>query len=52
MENMAKASVIRILHPLTAANDDIRELWCRILLKMALYLKDQVEIDILFESLK
>ena len=52
MENMAKASVVRILHPLTAANDDIRELWCRILLKTAPYLKDRVEIDILFESLK
>ena len=52
MENMAKASVVRILHPLTAANDDIRELWCRILLKTALYLKNRVEIDILFESLK
>lgn len=51
MENMAKASIVRILHPLTT-NDDIRDLWCRILPKAAPYLENRAEIDILFDSLK
>ena len=52
MENMAKASIVRILYPLTSANDDIRDLWCRVLPKAAPYLRNRVEIDILFDSLK
>lgn len=52
MEKMAKASIVLTLHPLTASNDIIRDLWCRVLPKAAPYLENRAEIDILFDSLK
>ena len=52
MEKMAKASIVLTLHPLTASNDIIRDLWCRILPKAAPYLENRAEIDVLFDSLK
>ena len=51
-ENMAKAAVIGTLHPLTTSDDVICDLWCRILPKVAPYLTNRAEIDILFESLE
>jgi hypothetical protein len=50
-ENMAKAFVIGTLHPLTS-DDRICDLWCRILPRVAPYIANRTEIDILFESLK
>lgn len=52
MENMAKAVVVGTLHPLTTSDDLICDLWCRILPRVAPYLTNRAEIDILFESLK
>jgi hypothetical protein len=52
MENLAKAAVIGTLHPLTTSDDLICNLWCRILPKVAPYLTNRAEIDLLFESLK
>ena len=52
VENMAKAGIVEILHPLTANDEAIRDLWCRILLKVAPLLTNRTEVDILFEDLK
>jgi hypothetical protein len=52
MENMAKACVVEILHPLTLTDDAVRDLWCRILPQIAHHLEIRAEIDILFESLR
>ncbi|KDR80999.1 hypothetical protein GALMADRAFT_222596 [Galerina marginata CBS 339.88] len=51
MENMAKASIIVILHQRITSDNVILELWCRILPKAAPYLTNRAEIDILFASL-
>ena len=50
--DMANAGVVEILHPLMVTDEAIRDLWCHILPKMAPFLSNRVEIDILFESLK
>ena len=52
VENMAKAGIVETLHPLTATDDAIRDLWCRILPNVAPSLTNRTEIDILFEDLK
>ena len=52
VEKMAKAGIIETLHPLTASNEAIRDLWCRILPKVAAYLTNRTEIDVLFDNLK
>jgi hypothetical protein len=50
--NMAKAGIVETLHPLTATDEVIRDLWCRILPKVAPLLSTRIEVDILFENLK
>ena len=50
--NMAKVGIVEILHPLTSTDDAIRDLWCRILPRVAPFLTNRAEIDILFENLK
>ena len=52
VENLAKACVIETLHPMMVNNDAIRDLWCRILPKVAPVLANRAEIDMLFVSLK
>ena len=52
VENMAKAGIVETLHPLTATDDAIRDLWCRTLPKVAPLLTKRTEVDILFENLK
>jgi hypothetical protein len=52
VENMAKAGIVETLHPLTATDEAIRDLWCRILPKVAPFLTNEREVDILFENLK
>jgi hypothetical protein len=52
VENMAKAGIIETLHPLTVTDEAIRDLWCRILPKVAPLLATRIEVDILFENLK
>ena len=52
VENMAKAGIVETLHPLTAADEAIRDLWCRLLPKVAPLLTNRTEVDILFENLK
>ena len=51
-ENMTKAGIVETLHPLTATDDAIRDLWCRVLPKVAPFLTHRTEVDILFENLK
>jgi hypothetical protein len=52
IENMAKAGIVETLHLLTATSEAIRDLWCRILPKVAPLLTNRTEVDILFENLK
>ena len=52
VENMVKAGIIETLHPLTTTDEAIQDLWCRILSKVAPFLSNRTEIDILFEDLK
>ena len=52
VENMAKAGIVEILHPLTATDEAIRDLCCRILPKIAPLLTNRTEVDILFDNLK
>ena len=52
VENMSKAGIVETLHPLTVTDDAIRDLWCRILPKVAPLLTNRTEVDILFEDLK
>jgi hypothetical protein len=52
VEKMAKAGIVEILHPLTATDEAIRDLCCRILPKIAPLLTKRTEVDILFENLK
>ena len=52
VENMAKAGIVETLHPLTATDEAIRDLWCRLLPKVAPLLTNRTEVDILFENLK
>jgi hypothetical protein len=52
VENMAKARIVETLHPLTSTDDAIRDLWCRVLPKVAPLLTNRTEVDILFENLK
>ena len=50
--NMVKAGIVETLHPLTATNEAVQDLWCRILPKVAPLLTNRTEVDILFENLK
>ena len=52
VENMAKAGIVETIYPLTATDEAIRDLWCRILPKVAPLLSNRMEVDILFENLK
>ena len=52
VENMAKVGIVETLYPMMATDDAIRDLWCRILPKVALFLTSRTEVDILFENLK
>ena len=52
VNNMADAGVIEVLHPLMVIDEVIRDMWCHILPKVAPFLSNRVEIDILFDSLK
>ena len=52
IEKMAKVGIVETLHPLTATDDAFRDLWCRILPKVAPLLANRAEVDILFEDLK
>ena len=52
VENMAKAEIAETLYPLTATDEAIRDLWCHILPKVASFLTNRTEVDILFENLK
>ena len=52
VKNMANAGVVEIFHSLMVTDEAIRDLWCRMLPKVAPFLSNRVEIDILFESLK
>jgi hypothetical protein len=52
VENMAKAGIVETLNPLAATDEAIRDLCCRTLPKVAPFLKNRTEVDILFENLK
>ena len=51
VENMVKSGMISKLHLAMDGDDNIRDLWCRLLPKAAPFLSVRAEIDILFSSL-
>ena len=52
VENMAIAGIVKTLHSLAGTDEAIRDLWCRILPKVAPLLTNRTDVDILFENLK
>jgi hypothetical protein len=51
LQNLAKSRVISILHS-TLEDDNIRDLWCYVVPKVAPFLSDRDEIEILFHCLR
>ncbi|KAG6832805.1 hypothetical protein H0H92_009424 [Tricholoma furcatifolium] len=52
LDNLAKASSVATLFPFVATDDTIRDLWCRMVPRLAPFLIHRAEIDILFECLR